>query len=64
MKKIVISVALLTLSAAALANMWTLASQQFVTNKWYCTYRLDGSNPPIVKTIESPMPCQTAIYAP
>jgi hypothetical protein len=64
MKKVAILAALLTMSAAALANMWTLSSQQFVTNKWYCTYRLEGSNPPIVRTIESSMPCQTAIFLP
>lgn len=64
MKKLVISVTLLILSVSAFANMWTLSSQQFVTNKWYCTYRLEGSNPPIVRTIESSMPCQTAIFMP
>lgn len=64
MKKVAILTTLLTMSAAALANMWTLSSQQFINNKWYCTYRLEGSNPPIVRTIESSMPCQTAIFLP
>ena len=61
MKKI-ISVVFVGVTLSANAAMWTLVKDQFVTNKWYCTYKLDGSNPPITKTIESSMPCQTAIF--
>ena len=61
MKKI-IGVALIGVTLSANAGMWTLIKDQFVTNKWYCTYKLEGSNPPITKTIESSMPCQHAIF--
>ncbi len=61
MKKI-IGVALIAVTLSANAAMWTLVKDQFVTNKWYCTYKLEGSNPPITKTIESSMPCQPAIF--
>lgn len=61
MKKI-IGVALIGVTLSANAGMWTLIKDQFVTNKWYCTYKLEGSNPPITKTIASSMPCQHAIF--
>lgn len=61
MKKI-IGVALIGFTLSANAAMWTLVKDQFVTNKWYCTYKLEGSNPPITKTIQSSMPCQHAIF--
>lgn len=61
MKKI-IGIALIGVTLSANAGMWTLIKDQFVTNKWYCTYKLEGSNPPITKTIESSMPCQHAIF--
>ena len=61
-KKITVFVSALLMFGSAYAAMWTLIDQQFVVNKWYCTYRLDGSSPQITKTIESSMPCQTAIY--
>jgi hypothetical protein len=61
MKKI-IGVALIGVTLSANAAMWTLVKDQFVTNKWYCTYKLEGSNPPITKTIQSSMPCQHAIF--
>jgi len=61
MKKI-IGVALIAATLSANAAMWTLVKDQFVTNKWYCTYKLEGSNPPITKTIQSSMPCQHAIF--
>ena len=61
MKKI-IGVVLIGVTLSANAAMWTLVKDQFVTNKWYCTYKLEGSNPPITKTIESSMPCQHAIF--
>ncbi len=61
MKKI-LGVVLVGVTLSANAAMWTLIKDQFVTNKWYCTYKLEGSNPPITKTIESSMPCQHAIF--
>lgn len=61
MKKI-IGIALIGITLSANAGMWTLIKDQFVSTKWYCTYRLDGSNPPITKTIESSTPCQLAIF--
>ncbi len=61
MKKI-IGVVLIGVTLSANAAMWTLVKDQFVTNKWYCTYKLEGSNPPITKTIQSSMPCQHAIF--
>ncbi len=61
MKKI-IGAALIGVTLSANAAMWTLVKDQFVTNKWYCTYKLEGSNPPITKTIQSSMPCQHAIF--
>ncbi len=61
MKKI-IGFGLIGITLSANAAMWTLIKDQFVTNKWYCTYKLEGSNPPITKTIESAMPCQQAIF--
>jgi hypothetical protein len=61
MKKI-IGCTLFGLALLAHAAMWTLVQDQFVINKWYCTYKLEGSNPPITKTIESAMPCQQAIF--
>lgn len=61
MKKI-IGAALIGITLSANAAMWTLVKDQFVTNKWYCTYKLEGSNPPITKTIQSSMPCQHAIF--
>jgi hypothetical protein len=61
MKKL-IAVVLIGVTLSANAAMWTLIKDQFVTNKWYCTYKLEGSNPPITKTIESSMPCQHAIF--
>ncbi len=61
MKKI-IGVVLVGVTLSANAAMWTLVKDQFVTNKWYCTYKLEGSNPPITKTIQSSMPCQHAIF--
>jgi hypothetical protein len=61
MKKI-IGLVLIGVTLSANAAMWTLVKDQFVTNKWYCTYKLEGSNPPITKTIQSSMPCQHAIF--
>ena len=61
MKKI-IGVVLVGVTLSANAAMCTLVKDQFVINKWYCTYKLEGSNPPITKTIQSSMPCQHAIF--
>lgn len=61
MKRIIVF-AFVVVTLSAHAAMWTLVKDQFVTNKWYCTYKLEGSNPPITKTIESAMPCQQAIF--
>lgn len=61
MKKI-IGFAIVGVSLSANAGMWTLIKDQFVSPKWYCTYKLEGSSPLITKTIESAMPCQQAIF--
>ena len=53
---------LATMATYAYAGMWTLVNQQFASSKWYCTYKLEGTT--VLKTIESPMPCQPAIYQP
>ncbi len=58
----IIGDALVGVTLSAHAAMWTLVKDQFVTNKWDCTYKLEGSNPPITKTIESAVPCQQAIF--
>ncbi len=60
MKKILLSITILftILTSTAHAAMWQLINQQFNVNMWYCTYQLQGSNPPIQTTIQSRSPCQ------
>lgn len=61
-KKTALFLSALVVIGSAHAAMWTLVNQQFVVNKWYCTYKLEGSSPQITKTIESSAPCQPAIF--
>jgi len=58
----IVAVALSFASFNTYAAMWQLIDSQFQSGKWYCTYQLQGSNPPIRTTIESATYCQSFIF--
>jgi hypothetical protein len=60
-KYMTLIITLLGFSAAAYAGMWMLVSSQIISGKFYCTYRLSGSNPPIEQTIVSVQSCSPVI---
>ena len=55
--RLIFVVLLALTSHSAFSGMWILVSSQINVGTFYCTYKLSGSNPPIVKTIESSTSC-------
>jgi hypothetical protein len=60
MKKGLMGAVILSISGYCYSGMWMLVNKQFSVNKWYCTYKLDGTT--VTRTIQSNMPCQRAIF--
>jgi hypothetical protein len=60
MKKGLLGAVVLTITGYCFAGMWMLVNEQFSGNKWYCTYKLDGTT--VTRTIQSSMPCKQAIF--
>jgi len=60
MKKGLLGALILTITGYCCAGMWMLISEQISGNKYYCTYKLDGTT--VTRTIQSPTPCRQAIF--